>query len=213
MSAIEISRLVAALALIVCIGAIIVRLDGILHRPRKRDLSRPAGSRGAGILFAFTLGMAPWEKESGRKHWVAYLRGVFFHIGVFVALAALVASPWFGSIPLWLRTVAAVVTGIGAAAGLAATAMRWLDRNERALSVPDDYFAVALTALFAAATCLSLLLPSLMVLLYAVAAVLLLYLPFGKIRHCIYFFYAKFFYGGTGGHRGTLGEPRRNYPA
>jgi len=213
MSAIEISRWVAAVALIVCIGAIIARLDGILHRPRKRDLSRPAGSRSAGILYAFTLGMAPWEKESGRKHWVAYLRGVFFHIGVFVALAALVASPWLGSIPFWLRAIAAVVTGAGAAAGLAATAMRWLDHNERALSVPDDYFAVALTALFVAAICVALLQPASMVFLYVVATVLLLYIPFGKIRHCIYFFYAKFFYGAAGGHRGTIGEPRHNYPA
>jgi hypothetical protein len=202
-----ITRVIAIGALVVCLVAIALRLNDILRRPRRRDLARPRGSRGRGILYAFTLGMAPWEKESARKHWVAYLRGVIFHVGVFASIAAFLVSPWLPAIPLWLRIILAGAAFAGALAGFAATAMRRLDRNERALSVPDDYFAVGLSALFAALACVALLLPAALPAFYIVAALLLLYIPFGKIRHCIYFFYAKFFYGENIGQRGVIGHP------
>jgi nitrate reductase gamma subunit len=201
-----ITRTIAIVALAVCLVAIALRLNGILHRPRKRDLSRPRGSRARGIVYAFTLGMAPWEKESARKHWVAYLRGVIFHLGLFASMAAFLVSPWLPGLPLWLRAIAAIFAGAGALAGFAATVMRRLDRNERALSVPDDYFAVGLSALFVALACVALLAPAALPAFYIVAALLLLYIPFGKIRHCIYFFYAKFFYGENIGQRGVIGH-------
>ena len=201
------TRIIAVAALAVCLVAIAFRLNDILRRPRRRDLSRPRGSRARGVLYAFTLGMAPWEKESARKHWVAYLRGVIFHLGVFASIAAFLVSPWLSALPLRLRVIFAVVAGAGAVAGFAATAMRRLDRNERALSVPDDYFAVGLSALFAMLACVALLLPAALPAFYIVSALLLLYIPFGKIRHCIYFFYAKFFYGESIGQRGVIGHP------
>jgi hypothetical protein len=206
MDLLTVTRVLALAALVFCLVAIALRLNDILRRPRKRDLSRPRGSRARGILYAFTLGMAPWEKESARKHWVAYLRGVIFHLGVFAAIAALLASPWLDGAPAWLRGGWAVVAGAGAFAGFAATAMRRLDRNERALSVPDDYLAVALSALFAALAAVALLLAAALPAFYIVAALLLVYIPFGKIRHCVYFFYAKFFYGESTGQRGVIGH-------
>jgi hypothetical protein len=71
----QVTGVVVVAALITCVTAIGLRLNDILHRSRKRELARPAGSRWRGFLYAFTLGMAPWGKESARRHWVAYLRG------------------------------------------------------------------------------------------------------------------------------------------
>jgi hypothetical protein len=211
MNAVEITRLIAIAGLALGVLGIAARLRDIMNRPFKTDLSRARGSARRGVLYAFTLGMAPWEKESTRLHWVAYFRGIFFHVGVFMAFAVLFASPWLSLIPQPLVWLAALVTAAGAVAGFAGVAMRWLDENERALSLPDDYLAVALVSLFVALACLASLWPAALPGLYVVAAVMSVYIPFGKIRHCVYFFYSKFFFGLGFGHRGVIGQPGNEF--
>ena len=95
-----------------------------MNRPFKDDLARERGSSGRGILFAFTLGMAPWEKESTRIHWIAYLRGIFFHVGIFMAFGVLLASPWLEVLPAWLIWIGMAVTGFGALFGFPGSARR-----------------------------------------------------------------------------------------
>jgi hypothetical protein len=207
MNAVEITRLIAIAGLVLGALGIAARLRDIMNRPFKTDLSRARGSVRRGVLYAFTLGMAPWEKESTRLHWVAYFRGIVFHVGVFMAFAVLFASPWLSLVPQPLIWLAALVTAAGAVAGFAGAAMRWLDENERALSLPDDYLAVLLVSLFVTLACLASLWPAALPGLYVVAAVMSVYIPFGKIRHCVYFFYSKFFFGLGFGHRGVIGQP------
>src|SRR4030067_2766043 len=83
------------------------------------DRAKPKGDRQMGILYAYTLGMAPWSKESTRLHALAYLRGVAFHIGIFLGLALLVASPWLGRLPQGARNLLGFVIAAGALFGLA----------------------------------------------------------------------------------------------
>jgi hypothetical protein len=207
MNSVEITRLIAIAGLVLGALGIAVRLRDIMNRPFKKDLSRARGSDWRGVLYAFTLGMAPWEKESTRLHWVAYFRGIFFHVGVFMAFAVLFASPWLSLVPQFIVWLAVLVTAVGAVAGFAGAAMRWLDKNERALSLPDDYLAVILVSLFVTLACLALLWSAALPGLYVVAGVMSVYIPFGKIRHCVYFFYSKFFFGLGFGHRGVIGQP------
>jgi hypothetical protein len=58
---------------------------------------------------------------------------------------------------------------------------------------------------------LTLFVASVMPLFYVVAAVMLIYIPFSKIRHCVYFFYSKFFFGLSFSHRGVIGQPGSEY--
>jgi hypothetical protein len=190
---------------------VLLRLREIMNRPFKQDLSRAQGKERRGILYAFTLGMAPWEKESTRLHWIAYIRGILFHIGVFAAFGVLFASPWLSGLPGVVRWAGALLTGVGAAAGFAGIYLRLAGANERALSLPDDYFSVFLTSLFAGLACLALVLPGLLPAFYLVSALLGVYVPLGKIRHCVYFFYSKFFFGKGFGHRGVIGQPKSKY--
>jgi hypothetical protein len=37
------------------------------------------------------------------------------------------------------------------------------------------------------------------------------YIPISKIRHCVYFFYSKFFFGFNFGRRGVVGQPKGDY--
>jgi nitrate reductase gamma subunit len=211
MDVVSATRLVAIVGLALGVLGIAIRLRDIMYRPFKKDLSRARGSVWRGTLYAFTLGMAPWEKESTRRHWVSYFRGIFFHVGVFVAFGVLFASPWLHLIPLPIIWLALLVTAVGAVAGFAGVIMRLADENERVLSLPDDYFAVFLVSLFVALAFLVLLLPAALPGFYVVTAVMSVYIPFSKIRHCVYFFYSKFFFGLSFGHRGVIGQPGSEY--
>jgi hypothetical protein len=208
---VAITRGIAIVALLLSVLGIAFRLQEILHRPKKRDLSRPRGNVGQSLLYAFTLGMAPWEKESTRIHWVAYVRGILFHVGVFVALGVFLVSPWLAAIPLVLSGLALLVTAVGAVAGFTGIWMRLAEENLRALSLPDDYFSVFLTSLFTALAFAVLLWPVALPAFYLAAAAMLVYIPFSKIRHCVYFFYSKFFFGQSFGHRGVIGHPASEY--
>ena len=211
MNILSITRLIAGAGLLICLTGIGLRLREIFNRPFKNDLSRPSGQPRRGILYAFTLGMAPWEKESTRIHWIAYLRGILFHVGIFTALLFVLASPWMAVIPKGLIILAAILTGAGALFGFSGIYMRLHGENERILSLPDDYASVALTSLFTALAFLTLLEPSILPVLYLVTALMLVYIPFSKIRHCVYFFYSKFFFGRHFGHRGVIGQSKSEY--
>jgi hypothetical protein len=95
MSAFEIVGVAVAIAgaIIFVIGLIRLIL-ATQHRPYQAELAPIKGSPAQGILYAFTLGMAPWAKESARWHWVAYIRGIIVHVSIFAAAAFLIASPW-----------------------------------------------------------------------------------------------------------------------
>ncbi|MBN1453907.1 MAG: hypothetical protein JW963_23025 [Anaerolineales bacterium] len=211
MNILAITRIIAILGLALGILGIILKLREIMNRPFKADLARERGDVRRGILFAFTLGMAPWEKESTRIHWVAYLRGIFFHLGIFMAFGVLLASPWLELIPDILVWLALAVTGFGALFGFAGIFMRLSGPNERALSLPDDYASVFLTSLFITLAFVTLLWPSLLPAFYVVTGIMGAYIPISKIRHCVYFFYSKFFFGMGFGRRGVIGQPKGKY--
>jgi hypothetical protein len=211
MQPVAFTRIIAILGLALGLLGILMKLKVIMNRPFKADLARERGNAGRGILFAFTLGMAPWEKESTRLHWIAYLRGIFFHLGIFTAFAVLLASPWLEHIQQILIWLALAVTGLGAVFGFAGIIMRLAGPNERALSLPDDYFSVFLTSLFVALAFATLLWPAVLPAFYVVTGLMGAYIPISKIRHCVYFFYSKFFFGMNFGRRGVIGQPRGKY--
>lgn len=211
MDVIGITRILAIIASGVCALGIAFRIRDIMNRPYRRDLSRARGNTRRGVLYAFTLGMAPWEKESTRRHWISYFRGIFYHLGIFMAFAVLFASPWLLSIPQPIIWLAMFVTGLGAVFGFTGILVRLTEVDVRILSVPDDYFSVFLSSLFVALASLTLFAPSVLPVFYLVAVVLLVYIPYGKIRHCVYFFYSKFFFGLGYGRRGVIGQTGSEY--
>jgi hypothetical protein len=211
MDVIIISRSIAGVGLVIGLIGIFLKLNEIMSRPFKQDFARERGSVGRAVLFAFTLGMAPWEKESTRMHWIAYLRGIFFHVGIFMAFTVLLASPWIGLLPNILVWVVLAVTALGAFFGFSGIFMRLAGPNERVLSLPDDYASVFLTSLFIGLAGAIFLWPVVLPAFYVVAGVLAAYIPLSKIRHCVYFFYSKFFFGSGFGHRGVIGQPKGKY--
>jgi len=195
MSSASITQILAALALVYAVCAFGSRLRTFSLLSRPVDRAKPKGSQGIGLLYAYTLGMAPWAKEGTRLHGIAYLRGVAFHLGIFLGLAVLIASPWMGGVSQLTRAVIGFGVIAGGTCGLAGLLARFVETNLKALSTPDDYFAVLIVRLFLASEALWLFLPQAQTLFYLISAAMLVYTPLGKIRHCIYFAASRFFYG------------------
>src|SRR5512137_127242 len=111
MSFLLITRIIVLVGLAMCVAGVAARWRWTAGRPLKADLSTPKGSPQGGALYAFTMGMMPWTKEVVRKKPFPYVRGVAFHMGIFIGLGALVISPWWQLLPEWARLALAVATG------------------------------------------------------------------------------------------------------
>jgi nitrate reductase gamma subunit len=207
MTGILIAQALAVLGLAIAVVGIGLRWRELRLRPLPIDRTPAKGSPGRGVAYAFTLGMAPWAKESTRLHAVSYLRGVGFHLAVFLGLAAAAVSPWWPAIPEQVRVGAAVVLALGAILGAAGSIMRLMEPHLRSVSIPDDHFAVAFVTLFLIVTGLALWNAAFTVPMYVVTALMLAYIPLGKIRHCLYFFVSRVFFGRFVGRRGVLPHP------
>lgn len=168
------------------------------------DYAQPKGSYKIGVLYAFTIGMLPWVKESTRRHWLSYLRGVIFHIGIFAALLVLLLKFFAVEISSIFLNLFAFITGLGAIMGFAGIVMRIVEQNLRKISTADDFISVSLVSLFLAFVSLSLVDPKFTTSMYLISAITLFYAPLGKIRHCFYFFFSRFFFGVHLGRRGIV---------
>lgn len=204
MSFLLFTQILVIAGVVICIAGLAGRWRWTAGRPFKADLSTPKGSPQKGALYAFTMGMMPWTKEVVRKKPFPYVRGVAFHMGIFIGLAALVVSPWWHLLPEWARLALAAATGGGALLGLIGAAMRVIEKHLRAISTPDDHASVLIVNIFLATICIALLQSNWMPVMYLVSAVMLVYIPMGKIRHCIYFFFSRFFYGQFVGRRAVI---------
>jgi len=200
-------QLLALAGFIAGLFGIYLRYAETKRRLLPTDKSPTKGNISHGIMYAFTTGMMPWVKESTRIHMIAYLRGIGFHIGIFTAIGAVILSPLWGFIPAWVRLLLGIVLGIGAILGAAGGVMRIAEHNLRGLSLPDDHFAVWLTTLFIAVAGLGVLNEAFVIPMYIVAAITFTYVPLGKIRHCLYFFFSRTFFGKFFGRRAVFPHP------
>jgi len=183
---------------------IYLRYTDTVNRTLPADKSPVKGNVSHGIMYAFTTGMMPWAKESTRLHMLAYLRGIGFHIGIFTAIGTVILSPLWAFIPAWLHILLEIVLGMGAILGAAGGFMRITEHNLRGLSLPDDHFAVWLTTLFITVSGLGLISDVFLVPMYIVATITFVYVPLGKIRHCLYFFFSRMFFGKFFGRRAVF---------
>ena len=213
MTLLLIFQFLAVTAAIFCLAAFAVRLRNFSRLARPGDRSTPRGSVNAGVNYALTLGMMPWAKESTRRHGLAYMRGVGFHLTVFVSLGVFLISPWLGHVPAIIRFGLAALIGIGAVLAFLGFLSRFIEKSLKALSTPDDYFAILLVSLFLAACALALVNLAILPLFYLVSVLLLVYIPLGKIRHCIYFVFSRLFFGRFFGRRGVYPHSQQELTA
>jgi hypothetical protein len=169
----------------------------------RRDHSRRAGSPGRGLVYNFTVAMTPAHKEAVSRHPVKFALGVLMHAGVAVALLCvglLVAWPDGG---YRLLALTRPLTGLALLAGSYLLVQRTLSPTLRAMSAPDDYVATLASCGLLALAAVRPIAPGDETALLLYAALLLIYLPLGKLRHVVFFFVARADYGRRLGYRGV----------
>ena len=207
-------QIIAICALVICKITLLFHFIRIVKLGAPKDLSQKSGSVSKGVIYANTTSMLPQHKESAYMHLPTYSAGILFHIGTFSALFIFVLSlfPFFN--PLlqflnrWLQCemiVQYIIAGFMAITtfcGIMLFIKRIMSKSLKVLSNADDYISNGLTTLFQLMTVLFLVFPAqdkIVAVYYIIIALLLLYLPFGKLKHALYYFAARyhlgFFYG------------------
>jgi len=176
---------------------------------KKKLFSQAQGNSLKGIIYALGRGLAPWEKESAAKHLPTYLAGILYHIGIFVALFYLISLLIPYQLGLLVIMILRIFILIGILCGVGLFVKRFLKPHLKKISCPDDYVSNLLVDGFLIISLVETYRGTLRSILYAVAIILVLYIPLGKIRHCFFFFYSRILFGFFFGRRGVL--PRKQW--
>lgn len=180
------------------------QLFRLLKYRKVRPIITPRGRVNRAALYALTRGLLPGEKESTRRHYLVYGAGLIYHSGIFGAFLWLASLVFSLSLPQVIRFFLAGIISAGAMSGLGLFGRRIFSSWLRSLSYPDDFVANLLVDSFLATAVISLFRPLVVPLFLILSVLLILYLPLGKIRHCVFFFPSRLIFGRYFGERGIL---------
>lgn len=152
-----------------------------------------------GVRYALGRGLDPRLKDGVRAHPLTFVAGMLLHAGIAAACISLVVSTASS-----IRLPLIGLNAIGALAGVYLLARRLREPVLRAISVPDDYVSNLLVVTLLITAIASLVDPAFRSWLLTATAALVVYAPFGKIRHCVLFFVARARFGAFIGTRGVI---------
>ncbi len=163
-----------------------------------------------GIFYSWINIAMPWAMESTRNHLIIYAQFVIFHLGVVAAIGLSFIIPYF---PQFLSSEIVVLIlqlSIGAAfiVGVIRIIRRISSIYLRAISSPDDYFSLLLLTVWFFFAFFSV--PNNvtnsewnLITYFFLTAFFLIYVPFSKISHYLYYPITRYYFGKTMGHRGV----------
>lgn len=189
----------------------VFRFIWIFRFRSQRERTFPAGSEVSGIGYSLMNIAMPWAMESTRKHPAVYAQFVVFHLGVIAAIAATFIIPYAPGLLKAKAIVRLFQTILTAACfvGVLRFVRRLRNPALRLISTADDFLSLLLMIFFFAAGALAV--PNdykrtewPLFIFFGLTAFFLIYVPFSKICHYLYYPFTRFFLGRTLGHRGTL---------
>lgn len=188
----------------------IIRIFWLLRFKSAKERTLPAGSRTAGIVYSMMNIAMPWAMESVRKKPGFYVQFLIFHAGVILAIGATFIIPYWPKL-FEMRPVVLlfqIVVGAAFIVGVLRLYRRIANPSMRLISTADDYFSLVLMIFYFASAVLAI--PNRyeqkewpLILFFALTAFFLVYVPFSKIGHYLYYPFTRFFIGRTQGHRGV----------
>lgn len=192
----------------------VLRLLWMFRFKASKEITVPAGNPRKGAAYSMMNVAMPWAMECVRKNLSFYAQFVIFHLGVAAAIAATFIIPFWS----WMLEIKAVVRifqlvlGAAFAVGIIRLIRRIASPVMRLISTLDDYFSLVLMISFFAAGFFAV--PNEykasewpLIVFFIMTAFFLLYVPFSKISHYLYYPFARYFLGKTMGHRGVF--PRK----
>jgi nitrate reductase gamma subunit len=204
-----------------CVMAVVytLRILWLLHFKKVKDRSAPGGqgrtSAQQGGYYSLGNVMMPWAMESTRRSLFFYMTFVIFHLGVVSGITLAFVSTLYR--PFVTNPVVATAFGSLMAAsfliGIGRLIRRLAVPHMRLISTPDDFFSLfMLTCWFLLGTCTQAYLIGLtpfteeryLVAYLYLTSFFLLYVPFSKISHYLYYPFTRWWLGRALGHRGSL---------
>ena len=176
-----------------------------LPMPWEKELQK--GSPSQGVLRSYASIFIPWSVESSRDHFWRWAGFALYHVG---CLVAIVNTFTYTFIPEMMTPFIKVAFSILIAPAIIIGFSKFIRRvvrpEIRHISTPDDYFSLLSLQLFFFTGIMALLLntPFWRTCYYLVTAAFLFYVPFSKISHYVYFFFARFLTGKRYGWRGII---------
>ncbi len=188
----------------------VIRVIWLFRFQSQRERTYPAGSENSGILLSMMTIAMPWAMESIRKKPGFYVQFVIFHVGVIAAITATFIIPYWPQLFESRACVALFQIIVGAAflVGVMRLYRRITNPAVRLISTADDYFSLVLMTVYFAVAVWAI--PNTyeknewpLILFFTLTAFFLVYIPFSKIGHYLYYPFTRFFIGRTMGHRGV----------
>ncbi len=191
-----------------------LRLTWLLRFKAGRDRQAPTGSANTnsrkGFIYSWANVAMPWAMESTRRKISLYAQFVVFHLGVVAAIGLSFVIP-YGPHLLEAKgfvILLQIVIGAACLVGILRIVRRISDRYMRAISSPDDYFSLVLLTVWFAFAFFSV--PNNtahgewhLLAFFFLTAFFLVYVPFSKISHYLYYPFTRYYLGKTMGHRGV----------
>ncbi len=201
-----------ALLLMACVYTL--RIIWLLHFKAGRERQAATGqfrtTQAKGIVYSWMNIAMPWAMESTRKKFLFYIQFVLFHLGVVAAIGLSFIIPYAPGLleSGVVVSLIQVITGLAFLVALFRFYRRLTNKVMRAISSPDDYFSLALLtiwfffAVLAAPNNLEQGEGTLLTF-FILTAFFLVYVPFSKISHYLYYPFTRYYFGKTMGYRGV----------
>lgn len=168
-------------------------------------------NRRAAIAYSMLNVAMPWAMESTRRNALFWIQFVLFHLGVAAAITLSFVIPYAPGLlqPRAAVTGFQVLIGTAFLVGCARIVRRLARPYIRAISTPDDVFSlVLLTVWFLFGVLAAPNTPQTsewpLLAFFLLTAFFLIYVPFSKISHYLYYPFGRYFLGRTMGHRGVF---------
>ncbi len=192
----------------------ITRIVWFLRFKAGKERQGPTGSLDTsprkGILYSWANVAMPWAMESTRSKFILYVQFVIFHVGVTAAILLSFIIPYLPELLESAAVVRVLQVIIGAAflVGVLRIIRRVGSRYMRAISSPDDYFSLLLLTVWFLSAVLAVPNDSTggewhLLTYFILTAFFLVYVPFSKISHYLYYPFTRYYFGKTMGYRGV----------
>ncbi|MEW6333333.1 MAG: hypothetical protein AB1558_03630 [Thermodesulfobacteriota bacterium] len=188
-------------------------------RDRQAKSGGPDTSIFKGIVYSWANVAMPRSMESTRLMPFFYIQFVIFHLAVIANIAMSFVIPYAPGLitsQIVVRLLQ-LLFATACAIGCYRLYRRISNPTIRLISTPDDYFSLGLltvwcfASIFAAPNRPDLGEGPLMTY-FIMTAFFLIYVPFSKISHYLYYPFTRFYFGRTMGHRGVYPIKRISQP-
>ncbi len=184
-----------------------IKIYQLSRLPMPWEKAERKGSGASGVRSSYATIFMPWSMESSRKHLLRWFGFGLYHIGALVAIVNTFTYPFApGMMTPTVKLIFAILIIPAFLVGFVKIYDRISNKNLRIVSTPDDYFSLVTMQLFFGFGIAALLtdLPMWRMLYFLITAFFLFYVPFSKISHYIYFFFARYITGWRYGWRGII---------